>query len=461
MNFNLEKLKEFKGLDFLIFLLLVEMCWILGAKVSEMLVDLMVLDISLNDIQTAESYYNFTVAGTVLFWGILVDRFPQMRKIILIVSNAIWIVASIIMMIAPMNFQLYIVIQILWGIAFGANGPILGSYLGDLFKINRRGALFSFFTIGVYLIKGSAIAVTGLIGTALGNWKIPSFIFSLGAIVLLIIFFVKMKGKEPKLASVEPEVEDKISSGFEYGHKITLEGFIGVIKKPTNLLFLAQGISGMIGVTIVTRYMNYWFVSSLGMGMNQGLAVLMLGAGGALGALFGILIAGKWVDREFKKGNIRQTLYFSIASLFLQVLFYLILTISLQYPAVINPLYNSWGLIFQYYPVFFMFIFVFNICVFFGTPIGTTVGVIRTHVNLPEHRGTAAALYDLFDFIGSGIGLLIGSALWSVLNNYPLTVFIGSCFWLISGVIWIFITLYIRWDYREVRNTMAKRSETP
>lgn len=445
-----KKPDNLKGVSFFIFLILIETFWLLGSKISEMLLDLMQLDgLTFEEIQYAEQFFHYSVAATVLLWGLFVDRKPQHRKIILIASNLIWVCGSILLYFIPITQNSYFIIQILWGLSFGANGPIIGSYLGDLFRINNRGKLFSTFTIFVYIIKASAIGVNGILGNALNNWKLPTFLFAIGSIILLIIF--AFRGKDMKLASVEPELLEKIESGYEYNKKITWKGFISVIKKPTNIFFLLQGVTGMMGVVIVTRYMNYWFTSNIGMDMDEFIASIILGAGAAIGALFGITLVGKWIDRKFNQNQLNKSLFFAITCLFVQVIFYFILTMILEYPDTINPLYNNFNDIFTYYPVFYGFIIVFNLCSFCGTPVGTTVNVARTFVNAPEHRGTAAALYDLFDFIGSGIALIIGSIIFNLTGDYQSTIFIGSLFWIISAVLWLFILRFIKRDYLKVR----------
>jgi len=451
----MKKYKEYKGFSFFIFLILIELCWLLGSKVSEMLLDLMESDgLSYSEIQLAESFYHYTVALTVIIWGILIDKFSNFRKLFLIISNSIWIFGTIFLYTLKPQFNNYLLVQILWGFSFGANGPIFGSYLGDLFKINRRGLLFSSFTIVVYIIKAISIGATGILGNFLGSWKAPSLFFAIICIIILIIFqFSKI---EIKLASVEPELAEKIEKGFVYKEKITWNGFKYVIKKKTNLLFLLQGITGMIGVTIVTRYMNYWFTSDRGMGMNALSASIILGIGAGIGALTGIILVGKWIDHQFDKGNINKTLYFSIICLFLQVIFYFILTIVLKYPEKIIPENIFVDKIFELFPVFYYFIIIFNFCSFCGTPIGTTVHVARTHINLPEHRGTAAALYDLFDFIGSGCALIIGVIIYNSFNSYQITIFLGSTFWLISAILWILASISIKKDYLEVRTKLQK-----
>jgi len=451
------QLRDSKNLIFLIWLLLIELCWILGTKVSEMLLDY-ISDLSFEEIQIAESLFNYAIVLTIFFWGYLVDRYNDKRKMLLILSSAIWICASFILYFTLINFTLYCVVQIMWGLSFGANGPLIASYLGDLFKIENRGKLFSIFTLFIYIIKGSNIAVNGLIGVSLNNWRAPTFIFAILGIFVIIGFYFFIK--EPVLALNEPEFKDKMDNIYNYHPSI--DEVQVIIKKKTNMLFLLQGIFGMIGVVVVTRYINYWFTSQQydGLGINIGLAILLLGAGGAVGGLLGIIFVGRWIDRYFKQGQVHKILFFAIICIFLQSLLYSILILIIQYPDSIDKNIYRIDLFLQAYPAFIGFILIFNLCVFCGTPIGTTVGVARTHVNLPEHRGTAGALYDLTDFIGSGIGILIASLFLMISSSYRLTIMYGAMFWLISGLIWIYIAKSFKQDYEETRRILKKRANS-
>ena len=429
---------------FLIWLLAIFFCWILGTRVSGILLDYIV-ELSFQEIQFAESLFNYTIALTIFFWGYLVDRFNNRRKLILTLSSIIWISGSIMLFIIPINLFTYSVIQIMWGLSFGASGPLIASYLGDMFKIENRGKLFSLFTICIYFIKGSNIVINGLIGESLRNWRAPNFIFAIIGIIILLTF--NIFGKEPRLASSEPEF-GKLEF-FSYKYNINSKELKLILRKKTNSLFLAQGISGMIGVVIVSRYMIFWFTSGQydGLNIETGLALLLLGTGGALGGLIGILIAGRWIDKMFKNNKINRILLFSIICLFMQIIFYSILILGINYPNNINENIDRIDVFLQLYPAFIGFILIFNLCVFCGTPVGTTVGVARTHINLPEHRGTAGALYDLTDFIGAGLGIMLGAVFMIILSSFRLTILYGASFWLISGVIWLFIAKFIKQDY--------------
>ena len=108
-----------------------------------------------------------------------------------------------------------------------------------------------------------------------------------------------------------------VLSDISYNYYINSEEIKIILRKKTNSLFLAQGISGMIGVVIVSRYMIFWFTSGQydGLNIDTGLALLLLGTGGALGGLIGILIAGRWIDTQFKNNMINRILLFSIICL--------------------------------------------------------------------------------------------------------------------------------------------------
>ncbi|MHA1337824.1 MAG: MFS transporter, partial [Promethearchaeota archaeon] len=155
-------------------------------------------ELTFSEIQIAEALFSYTIALTIFIWGYLVDRYNNKRKLILGLASILWIIASFILFFTEINFQLYCIIQILWGLSFGANGPLLASYLGDIFKIENRGKLFSTFTIFVYIIKGSNIAINGIIGRSLSDWKAPTFIFAIVGIIIVIIFILFIR--EPKLA---------------------------------------------------------------------------------------------------------------------------------------------------------------------------------------------------------------------------------------------------------------------
>ena len=142
----------------------------------------------------------------------------------------------------------------------------------------------------------------------------------------------------------------------------------------------------------------------------------------------------------------------------MQIVFYSILIRGMNYPGNIIEKINRLDIFLQVYPVFIGFILIFNLCVFCGTPVGTTVSVARTHINLPEHRGTAGALYDLTDFIGAGLGIMLGAVLMIILSSFRLTILYGALFWLISGVIWLFIAKFIKHDYQNSREILKNRA---
>src|SRR6056297_2279012 len=186
---------------FLILLLLVNFFWFLGTTVSDMLLDELVLDFggeyesTKNKIQFYDSFFQYATAFSVIFFGILVDKFPERRKSLLILVNIAWISVNVIAFSIDISDALYVLMQIIWGLTMGANGPIVFSYLCDLFEVNFRGRLFSIFAIVLYFIKGSSNVLTGIIGGDVDSWKLPLLVMAVGGSVALILF--GLFAKEP------------------------------------------------------------------------------------------------------------------------------------------------------------------------------------------------------------------------------------------------------------------------
>ena len=450
---------------FLLFLLFLDFWWILGTKISDVLLDELVKDLggdpeeTATRIQSYDALFNFTVAITVIIFGIVVDKFPERRKPLLILMNLVWIATNILFFILPLSFSLYAGIQILWGITMGANGPLIFSYLGDLFEINFRGRMFSIFAMGLYFIKGGSGIITGFVAEAVGDWKLALVLLAIGGLISLLLFI--FLAPEPKIAQIEPEFQDILSATNPYRYRLNPKDFKQILQQKTNFLFILQGFFGMIGVVIVNRYLFYWFTSELrdGMGMNLLPTILLFGAAGGVGAVIGINLAGQFADYQFKQGRLDKMLYFSISAIFIQVGVYALLIYGPAYPASVDGDILNIFQILDDYPAFYQFGVIFGICLMLGTAIGPVVGTTRTHLNFPEHRGTAAALYDTGDFIGAGVGLILGGVFSEALGSFRLTIFFGALFWIISGLVWIMITRYIQEDYRRIRDEMAQRAK--
>ena len=238
---------------FLIFLIILDFFWILGTKVSALLLDRFLgslgnADTYYSQIQYLNSVFSVVVAITAVIWGLIVDRFIIHRKKILIISNGLWIITNIFLGLFPISIKFYAIVQICWGIAMGANSPIIYSYLGDLFEIHDRGQYFAIFATFLYLIKGGSDEVSGIIGFLLNSWTNPSLVMAIGGAITLTLFILFIK--EPKLAQIEPEFKDHIMQGGQYSYHIQIRDLKPILKQRTNLLFLIQGIFG-------TNWSNY------------------------------------------------------------------------------------------------------------------------------------------------------------------------------------------------------------
>ncbi|GAB4305408.1 MAG: hypothetical protein Kow0069_01140 [Promethearchaeota archaeon] len=439
-------------------LLLASFAALMGTRVSDFLLDEVVASgIEQSTLQVADSAFQFTVAVATIAWGVMVDGFPRQRKVLFVAGNITWIFGGILLAASPVGVQTLLAAEVTWGAGFAALGPIVASYLGDMFGVNRRGRLFAAYTTILYLIKGSATAVTGLVGEALGDWRYSNLSFALVGAGAMLAFLAK--ARPPKLGAVEPELVDLLPS-YEVNFRFHRSSVPEVLRTRTNALLLLQGVCGMIGVTIVTRYLSYWFTATNldGLGVSTGVAVLFLGAAGAGGALAGILVAGHFVDRQFRSGKHGRALWFATGCVFAQVAAYAILLLAPRYSPPTAAAAGDLVSLLSHDPAYVAFLFGFNLATFFGTPVGTTVGIARTHANLPEHRGTAAALYDTTDFVGAGVGLLLGAAMLAATGSYRLVVVLGSTAWLLSGALWVLAARTFGRDWSLARERVGKRA---
>ncbi|HMF30385.1 MAG TPA: MFS transporter, partial [Candidatus Lokiarchaeia archaeon] len=327
--------------------------------------------------------------------------------------------------------------------------------LGDLFHIEQRGRLIAAYTTILYIIRGFALVGNGFIGYAIDSWTIPIGIFAILGVAAIIIFW--RLAPEPRFGGAEPELAQ-----VKYSYHFHPKELKPILSKKTNILFILQGLSGSAGVAIVTKYLQYWLTADTSLApdavhVDPYLATIILGAGGAVGALCGIQLAGFLADRAYKQGKIAQVLYLATACLFLEVVAYAIVLLVPIYPSGTNLTIEDVGAFITIFPVFLAFIIGFNFCTLFSTPIGTTVDIVRTHVNLPEHRGTVQAIYNFTNFLGAGIGIFAANLIFAAVASYRLTVVYGALFWLISGVIWIFALFTIKKDFASVRDVLNGR----
>ena len=443
---------------FLFSLLFVVLCSLLATNVSDLLISLVTQTIPFATLQNIQAIYNVILAFSTLLWGYLVDRFPFRRKLIFIASAAVWIVTGVLLLLVPqaqVTPGLLLGIYVVWGLAIGANGPVLASYLGDLFRIEQRGRLFAAYTTLLYLIRGFALVGNGFIGYPLGSWTIPISIFALVGVGAVLLFW--RLAPEPQFGGAEPEL-DSVKYAFHFRPKELKP----ILKRRSNILFILQGISGSAGVAIVTKYLQYWLTATTSLApdavhVDPYLATIILGVGGAIGALCGIFLTGFLADRAYKNGKITQMLYLAVACLFLEIVAYAVVLLVPSYPVGTNLTIQDVGEFLVLYPIFIAFIVGFNIATFFSTPIGTTVDIARTHLNLPEHRGTVQAIYNFAGFLGSALGIYAANLIFATVASYRLTIVYGTLFWLISGAIWILALFVFKKDFGEVREILQSR----
>ncbi len=93
-------------------------------------------------------------------------------------------------------------------------------------------------------------------------------------------------------------------------------------------------------------------------------------------------------------------LIFPIICLFGEIIGYLLLVYIPQYPLTVGQTYTNPLDVPNHFPCFgsLLLSLIFVFCL--EPESALSFGMARTHINLPEHCGTVAALYDITNSIG-------------------------------------------------------------
>ncbi len=367
------------------------------------------------------------IVGAIFYplWGYLYDRYARAR--LLALAAFIWGSTTWLGAIAP-TYGTFLAARATTGID-DSSYPGLYSLVSDYFMPKVRGRIYGFLELtgplGYLLGMVLGIFLSGTLG-----WRGVFYLTGgLGVVVAGVIFFGV---KEPPRGAAEPEmqgVEQKHSYSFSWA---TVRDLFS--KRTLRLLFI-QGFFGVFPWNVIT----YWFFNYLeterGYSEQQVfgtmvLAVLVLAAGYPLGGALG--------DYFFKRTPRGRALV-AAAGVLLGALF-MAITLSIPIAQV--------GLFALMLSITSIFI-----------PIAAPNVVATVHdVTLPEVRSTALAIQYFIESSGAalapGIAGLIADA--SSLRTAFLVICLST--WIICGVFYALVALYVPGDVAVLRGEMQARA---
>ncbi|MGH9102213.1 MAG: MFS transporter, partial [Acidimicrobiales bacterium] len=273
--------------------------------------------------------------------GVLADRTRRTR--ILMVGILVWSAAEAVSGLAT-SYLMLLLTRLALGAVVAVAGPAVASLTGDLFTPHERGRIYGFILTGELVGAGAGLLVAGDLGSALG-WRAAFFILAVPGVLLAWaiwrLFPEPARGGQSRIVvgaeeivSVEeveadpashPVVEDEPDAGhggLPLREEVAREGI-----RPAEDLVLHEDPAGISlvravryvlsirtnVVLIVASSLGYFFFGGLRTfallylrghySVGQGAASLIILVVG-IGAVAGILLAGRLADRLIGRGHI-------------------------------------------------------------------------------------------------------------------------------------------------------------
>jgi MFS family permease len=387
-------------------------------------------------------------AATMIFWGYLGDKYS--KKLILTLSSLIWIIACFsIYFIPSITYSQLFLMQILFGLGFGAVWPICYSLLGDVVKAESRGKVFGI--LGIIVGVGSVIGL--FLGSfSRGSWTTPFLIVSILGSGLILIFFII--GVDLKRGKAEDELKTVLNEGAVYTYEIKREHLTKLWKKRTNIYLFLQGIPGCIpwGVLLIVAPL---FFESCGFDINIAILVVVLAqAPSAIGAVF----SGWYCDRLAQKSQ-RSRLKFLAFSIIFPIPFF-IAAFLLPFPFVGSApgIFDAGFEAFLTGPFYILAFALIGIGSFLSSAAGTNYFAVIQAINEPEVRSTIISFQKVNDNTGTALGpgfAGVFGMLWG--DRYAMA--IATLFWIPCAYFWVRAMKTIETDVQEMKNLLTTRAD--
>jgi MFS family permease len=350
---------------------------------------------------------------TAPIFGWLAGRMS--RWVLVGISVAIWSLASGASGLAQ-TFTLLVLTRWFVGIGEAGYGPVAPTIISDLYPLERRGAVLSWFYMAIPV--GSAIGFTmGGLLSAHGGWRSPFYWVVPPGLVLAGFCFFK---KDPK-GNQKPETRNQNVERPKAG----LGAYLGLLKIPSYLLDTA----GMAAMTFAIGGFSFWMPAYLHDERHAGdLAKVNTYFGGIM-VVAGITatLLGGWLGDYLRRYTAGAYFIVSAGGILISTLF-IILMMHTPFPL-------AWGWVFL--AIFFLFV---------NTGPSNT---ILANVTRPEVRANAFALNILIiHALGDAISPPVLGAIAGRSWNQALYVVCGVM--ALASLLWFWGAAYLKADTERV-----------
>jgi MFS family permease len=368
------------------------------------------------------------VVAAILYplWGYLYDRFSRSR--LLALASFIWGSTTWLNALAP-NYPTFLVTRASTGID-DASYPGIFSLLADYFGPRMRGKVYGLLQMAQPLGFMLGTIMATMLGGALGWRSVFLITGGAGIIVAFLIFFGV---REPERGQAEPEMAglDQIAD-----HRIDKQVALGLLRKRSYFLLLAQGFFGVFPWQVLTFWFFRYLEAERGYTPDEAMismmvAIVTLSAGYFLGGS-----VGDFFFRRTPRGRVLTAMVGVLAGA-------LFLVLALSVPAA------SRG--------FFLVLLALT---------GLTMSVASPNVlatvqdvTEPEVRGTAQAIMSFAENIGSAIAPWLAGLIAVSFSLHVAILVICTSTWILCAILFGATAILVPRDVERLRETMQARAQ--
>lgn len=304
--------------------------------------------------------------------------------------------------------------------------PLVFSLLSDIYGPKQRAIVSSVVQISTGVGLAAGQGVSGLIGPALG-WRWPFVLVAAPAIVVAVLMIFVTK--EPVRGYNELQyIGNGTSRRQQYSEHISWSKLKILLRTPTNVLCILQGLPGCLPWGILLTFLNDFLAQEKGISVAKATSVvLMVGIGGACGVIVGGLL-GQYIYNRAKWG---MSVFIGTTTVFASLPLWFLVNTDVRHSVQTAYLaaFSAGAL---------------------SSTVGPNIRAMIMNVNEPETRGVALALQSTLDDLGKGLGPALVAALISRLGR--LQAFnIAAVGWIPCGLLLLFTALTLSRDECQMR----------
>lgn len=281
---------------------------------------------------------------------------------------------------------------------------------------------------GAGLALGQGIA--GFIGPSLG-WRIPFVVVAIPAVGVAVLMLLTTE--EPARGSTEAALQiAENGTHIAYTEEITWPKVARLLRIPTNILIIAQGLPGCLPWGMLLTFLNDYLAQNKGLSVATATTIILaIGIGGSVG-----VIGGGILGQHLYNTKRKWSMPLLIGSC----------TIVGSFPLwyLVNADVAS------HLPL------AYTMAVFTGilsSTVGPNMRAMMMNVNEPETRGVALALQTMLDDLGKGLGPALVAAIVSGVGRE--TAFnISAAGWIPCGMLLLGIALYLEKDEASMQHRL-------